>query len=194
MWGWLGNNAVGLIQIGLAIIALIYAFKAYRKVLHQIKVSDKQTDLTIDQMTRYNNERLFEIGIRVKESILNQTGELKNLQREFTYVELQYAKLSKKLKFERIDEDYELLNDKEASQLSRQYLKDKLSENRQIVFERIKYLDELYLIVNDVDDYKKLEFIMNEIYSFNKVQDDLKHDTVGLKTNLKNLETVLSNL
>lgn len=64
-WAWLGKSS-GQIQILIAVAALIYALKAYCKVLYQIKISDRQTDLTIEQITKYNEERVFELRLRLK--------------------------------------------------------------------------------------------------------------------------------
>jgi len=68
VWNWFDDNS-GQIQIIIAVVALIYAWKAYRKVLHQIDISNQQTAISIDQMDKLNNERMFELRLRLKTRI-----------------------------------------------------------------------------------------------------------------------------
>lgn len=86
VWAWLNSNS-GQIQIIIAVAALIYAWKAYRKVLKQIKISDRQTDLSLQQtnisiaqMDKLNNERLFELRLRLKIRVGEQLKTLSELQ------------------------------------------------------------------------------------------------------------------
>ncbi|MDA0697178.1 MAG: hypothetical protein O2793_12310 [Proteobacteria bacterium] len=64
-WSMLSDNS-GQLQIIIAIVALVYAYKAYRNVLNQIDISNKQTDISIAQMDKLNNERMFELKLRLK--------------------------------------------------------------------------------------------------------------------------------
>lgn len=78
-WAWLESNS-GQVQTFIGIIALGFAVQAYFKVLKQIKISDRQTDLTIQQMTKYNEERVFELRMRLKIRIGEHSKSLMELQ------------------------------------------------------------------------------------------------------------------
>lgn len=90
---WAEGNS-GQIQIVIAFVALLYAWKAYHKVLDQIKISDRQTDLTIDQMTKYNNERVFELRLRLKIRINEHFKTLMELQDASNDLSLRLQELS----------------------------------------------------------------------------------------------------
>lgn len=86
VWECLDSNS-GQIQIIIAVAALIYAWKAYRKLLKQIKISNWQTDLSLQQtkisiaqMEKLNNERFFELKLRLKIRIGEQLKTLSELQ------------------------------------------------------------------------------------------------------------------
>lgn len=79
VWKWFEDNS-GQIQIIIAVPALIYAWKAYHKVLHQIDISNQQTTISIAQMDKLNNERLFELKLRLKIRIGEQSRDLRELQ------------------------------------------------------------------------------------------------------------------
>lgn len=93
VWAWLGSNS-GQIQITIAVIALIYAWKAYRKVLHQIDISNKQTDISIKQMDKLNDERLFELRLRLKIRIGEHSKTLMELQDAANALSLRLQALS----------------------------------------------------------------------------------------------------
>ena len=78
-WAWLGSNS-SQVQTFIGIIALGFAVLAYFKVLKQIKISDRQTNLTIQQMTKYNEERVFELRLRLKIRIGEHSKALMELQ------------------------------------------------------------------------------------------------------------------
>lgn len=87
-WGMLERNS-GQIQILIAIIALAYAYKAYKKVLEQIDISNQQTDLSLQQtkislqqMDKLSQERLFELRLRLKIRIGEHSNALMELQDE----------------------------------------------------------------------------------------------------------------
>lgn len=89
VWDCMGRNA-GQIQIFIAVVALVYAWKAYRKVLEQIHISNKQTELSlkqtnisIAQMDRLNDERLFELNLRIKNIICESKIEISLLYDEY---------------------------------------------------------------------------------------------------------------
>lgn len=79
LWGWMGSNAAQ-IQTIFAFVAIVYAWKAYRKVLHQIDISNRQTDISIKQMDKLNEERLFELRLRLKIRIGEHSKTLMELQ------------------------------------------------------------------------------------------------------------------
>jgi len=86
LWGMLGGSS-GQIQIFIALMALAYAYKAYKKVLEQIDISNKQTDLSLQQteislqqMDKLNQERLFELRLRLKIRIGEHSNALMELQ------------------------------------------------------------------------------------------------------------------
>ena len=88
LWGMLESSS-GQIQIFIALMALGYAYMAYQKVLEQIKISNKQTDLSlrqteisIKQMDKLNQERLFELRMRLKIKISEYSNALMELQDE----------------------------------------------------------------------------------------------------------------
>ncbi|MEN8410545.1 hypothetical protein ABFP33_11295 [Acinetobacter bereziniae] len=86
IWKMLGSSS-NQIQIGIALVALVYAFKAYKKVLKQIDISNRQTDLSLkqtqislQQMDRLNKERIFELRLRLKIRIGEYSNALMELQ------------------------------------------------------------------------------------------------------------------
>lgn len=69
MWGWLGNNAVGLIQIVIALGALFLAFLAYKKVLKQIEISQKQEEKAGDQRDVELKIQLVDLSLTILEKV-----------------------------------------------------------------------------------------------------------------------------
>ncbi|MCH7353833.1 MULTISPECIES: hypothetical protein [unclassified Acinetobacter] len=71
------SEIIGLIQIAIGIIAIVLAILGYRKVLKQIDISNKQTNLTIAQVNSLNKERqadlkislLSELNLQIKQLI-----------------------------------------------------------------------------------------------------------------------------
>lgn len=99
MWGWLGQNS-GQVQIVIAILAFILAYIVYRKVLEQIKISNRQTEISNNQISIANEQRKFELQLTLVSMLyehLVKTSKLKNraeilLKNYETYIKSLYEK------------------------------------------------------------------------------------------------------
>ncbi|MDI1225231.1 MULTISPECIES: hypothetical protein [Acinetobacter] len=76
---WIEKNS-GQIQIVIGILAFVVAVIALKKILHQIKISSIQTQLTIDQIESLNKERLFDLRLRLTTRIGEHFKTLRELQ------------------------------------------------------------------------------------------------------------------
>lgn len=82
---WVEDNS-GQIQILIGLVALAYAYRAYWKVLHQIEISDIQTNLTIEQMKKLSEERLFELKLKVTSRISDNLKLIREMQEQSNYL------------------------------------------------------------------------------------------------------------
>lgn len=73
-------DVIGIIQIAVGVIALIVAIVALFKVLKQIDISNKQTKISIAQMDKLNEERVFELKLRLISNINQHTASLRKLK------------------------------------------------------------------------------------------------------------------
>ncbi|NHB57009.1 hypothetical protein G9F32_03040 [Acinetobacter sp. 194] len=78
---WVEYNS-GQIQIVIGIFAFFVAVIALIKILEQIKISNNQTQLSINQIDSLNKERLFDLRLRLTIRIGEQFKILRNLQDE----------------------------------------------------------------------------------------------------------------
>lgn len=85
-WTWLSSNS-GQIQIFIAVVALGFAICGYLKILTQIKISNKQTYITIQQRT-------FELRIRISARMADNFQELRELSNACNQVSLRLHALS----------------------------------------------------------------------------------------------------
>lgn len=99
---WAENNS-GQIQILIAFVALFFAFQGYRKVLEQIKISNRQENIA-------NNQREFELRYNLLNSIVV------NIEKNHEIL-LENPKLLKK--FKDFIAKLKLLNDKDALHLEK---------------------------------------------------------------------------
>lgn len=86
---WAENNS-GQIQILIAIVALVYARKAYVKVLEQIDISNKQSNKVIEQEVIANNQRIFELRLKVITLLLDSGSNCKLTRTKFKDVIAEY--------------------------------------------------------------------------------------------------------
>lgn len=76
IWDWFGSNA-GQVQILIAVVALVYARRAYLKVVEQIAISNKQTQKAIDQEVIANKQRIFELRLKVTSLLFDSNSRCK---------------------------------------------------------------------------------------------------------------------
>lgn len=100
VWAWFGTNS-GQIQIIIAVAALIYAWKAYRKVLHQIDISNKQTEISIDQNNQANEQRALDLKIKILDEMFNCLKTSGDLEVELKDLMFGYSLLKRDLENEK---------------------------------------------------------------------------------------------
>lgn len=125
---WAEGNS-GQIQIMIGVVAIWY-------VLKQINISIKQTDISIKQMDKLNEERLFELRLRLKIRIGEHSKTLMELQDAANNLSLRLQALSIDTK-ENHPESFDVIEDmikcwRETSiQSIWDIFKEKMQENRE---------------------------------------------------------------
>lgn len=176
-WGILNTNA-GAIQSILGLIAIGIAALALHKVLIQIDISNQQTNITIEQLKKYNKERFFEIGIRLREAILNQIDDIENTLKILKEADERFYKLKNSLtSIPKSKKDEDIKENK--NHISR------LKEN---VYERKLFLRAVFISIDEISDLDKLEYSLKDIYDFKKNNDDLKREVSWIITSLEKME------
>ena len=155
-WEWMGSNS-GQVQTFIGIIALGFAVLAYFKVLKQIKISDRQTDLTIQQMTKYNEERVFELRLRLKIRIGEHSKALMELQDAANDLSLRLQALSISTK-EKHPENLDAIED-----MIKSWRETSIQAARDIIGEKIKENSDYLQKIDITKDISFMEEILDKV-------------------------------
>lgn len=176
---WAENNS-GQMQIGIAIIALIYAFKAYRKVIHQIEISDKQTFLTIAQMTKYNEERVFELKLRLKIRIGEHFKTLMELQDACNDLSLRLQELS-------IDTQTNHPSSFEAVELMIKGFRDSIHSTHDLISEKIGENSSHIKSISATNDLFFIEEILDKVEQNQDIYNSKMREIKNINSNVNNI-------
>lgn len=152
LWSVFGDNS-GQIQIVIAIGAIGLAFMAYRKVLEQIGISNKQTKISREQIDRLNKERLFEVILRLK-------GLIWEMEEKFDQLVADYIEMNMNL----------LTHGKKLEDISSSYINNKINENEELnKIRQIQSKLSEYSIntIMDCDDIIVMENNLKEVFKLN---------------------------
>ena len=175
----LGLNA-GQIQIAIAVIALIYAWKAYHKVLHQIQISDRQTDLTIQQMTKYNEERVFELKLRLKIRIGEHFKTLMELQDACNDLSLRLQELS-------IDTQTNHPSSFEAVELMIKGFRDSIHSTHDLISEKIGENSSHIKSISATNDLFFIEEILDKVEQNQDIYNSKMREIKNINSNVNNI-------
>lgn len=179
IWNWIGSNS-GQIQILIAVVALIYAWKAYHKVLHQIEISDRQTNLTIDQMTKYNKERAFELRLRLKIRISEHFKTLMELQDACNDLSLRLQELS-------IDTQTNHPSSFEAVEAMIKGFKSSISLTRDLISEKISENSSYIKSISATSDLFFIEEILDKVEQNQDIYNSKIREMKSINLNIENI-------
>lgn len=108
IWAWFGSNA-GQVQILIAVVALVYARRAYLKVVEQIAISNKQTQKAIDQEVIANKQRIFELRLKVTSLLFDSNSRCKAIITNYKNVIAEFDFFIKDNKSTEIEKNQNLL-------------------------------------------------------------------------------------
>lgn len=96
---WAEGNS-GQIQIVIAVVALIYAWKAYHKVLEQIEISNNQTEIANNQNQKANEQRALDLKIKILDELFKSLEIGRGLEAELNDLIFEFELLKRDLENE----------------------------------------------------------------------------------------------
>ena len=164
------SEIIGIIQILIGIVAIVLAVLAYLKVLKQIDISNKQTDLTIAQVNILNKERQADLKISLLSELNLQIKQLIEIKRNYQKLTIDLANFLTKLNTDPV-KFANLLSD---MPIFEQIFEKTKSERTIVVDNRLKGLEELYddIYENEVD-VSTLEKTIQDTYKNNREIDSI---------------------
>lgn len=155
---WVENNS-GQIQILIALVAIGLAIMAYKKVLEQIDISNKQTEVSIAQMNLLNKERVFELRLRLIARISEQMITLGDLDNVYATTQNKLNSLFlKSLNF-----DSEVIDKIDLFEREKRTI---LIKGRFFVVEYKKKIDDLLNKVDNTREIDLMESVLEEIEQY----------------------------
>ncbi|GEM_PF-3308472 len=159
---WAEGNS-GQIQIVIALVAIWYVLKQIKISNNQTDLSLKQTKISIAQMDKLNNERLFELRLRLKIRIGDHSKTLMELQDAANNLSLRLQALSIDTE-ENHPESFDVIEDmikcwRETSiQSAWDIIKEKMQENREYL-NRIATTKDISLMEEILDKVEQNQVI-----------------------------------
>lgn len=178
-WDWLGANA-GQVQTFIGVIALSFAVLAYFKVLKQIKISDMQTNLTIDQMTKYNNERVFELRLRLKIRINEHFKTLMELQDACNDLSLRLQELS-------VDTKTNHPSNFEAVDVMIKGFRDSISSTHDLISEKVSENSSHIKSIGVTSDLSFIEEILDKVEQNQDIYNSKMREIKNINSTVNNI-------
>lgn len=178
-WTWLGSNS-DQVQTFIGVIALGFAVLAYFKVLKQIKISDRQTDLTIQQMTKYNEERVFELKLRLKIRIGEHFKTLMELQDACNDLSLRLQELS-------IDTQTNHPSSFEAVELMIKGFRDSIHSTHDLISEKIGENSSHIKSISATNDLFFIEEILDKVEQNQDIYNSKMREIKNINSNVNNI-------
>ncbi|ENW81320.1 hypothetical protein F909_02611 [Acinetobacter sp. ANC 3929] len=185
------SEIIGLIQIAIGIIAIVLAILGYRKVLKQIDISNKQTNLTIAQVNSLNKERQADLKISLLSELNLQIKQLIEIKHNYEKLTIDLGNLLILLNTDPV----KFANVISNMPIFEQIFERTKSERTIVVDNRLKGLEELYddIYGNEVD-VSTLEKTIQDTYKNNREIDGITVELNQILLAMEKLENSATQL
>nr|WP_314523783.1 hypothetical protein [uncultured Acinetobacter sp.] len=150
------SEVIGIVQIIIGISAIGLAIFAYLRVLEQIKISDIQTNLTIDQMKKLSEERLFELKLKVTSRIGDNLKLIREMQEQSNYI-------SGRIQVLLIETEQNYNSSLEAIQSVSNIYRQTIQKAWDMVAKEAERIKELKSQINEDSDIRSIENVLMKI-------------------------------